>query len=118
MDGQYERPWEEPGAVRRDCDPHRGLLLQLLGAVSLACGVLALCLWAPGVPGLYLGCLTWQFASKDHAKMQKGLMDPSGEADVERAKCCAACAIMFSLVGFFCIWPLYFLVSASRISIP
>jgi hypothetical protein len=30
-----ERPWEEPGAVRRDCEPHRSGLLVGLGAACV-----------------------------------------------------------------------------------
>jgi hypothetical protein len=28
------RPWERPGAVRRDCEPHRGDWLQLRALVT------------------------------------------------------------------------------------
>lgn len=34
-------PWERPGAVRRDCDSHRGEWLAKLGAASLYCGSLS-----------------------------------------------------------------------------
>jgi hypothetical protein len=34
------QPWEEPGGVRRDCEPHRRHLLLWLGYASAACGLL------------------------------------------------------------------------------
>jgi hypothetical protein len=33
------RPWEQPGAVRRDCEPHRGPALLLLARVGLGLAV-------------------------------------------------------------------------------
>jgi hypothetical protein len=36
------RPWEQPGAVRRDCEPHRGRLLAALGRAALVCACLGL----------------------------------------------------------------------------
>jgi hypothetical protein len=38
-DADDSRPWEQPGAVRRDVPPHRAYLLRPLAGVSLACGV-------------------------------------------------------------------------------
>ena len=48
------RPWERPGGVRRDCEPHRGRLLHVLGVLSLVCGMLSGCL-APAILALPLG---------------------------------------------------------------
>jgi hypothetical protein len=36
------RPWEQPGAVRRDAAPHRAYLLATLGRLPLAFGLLSL----------------------------------------------------------------------------
>src|SRR5262249_10530030 len=38
------RPWERPGAVRRDCEPDRGQTLLLLGCSALVLGVVGLCI--------------------------------------------------------------------------
>jgi hypothetical protein len=35
---EADRLWEGPGAVRRDCAPHRGNLLGALGTLSLTAG--------------------------------------------------------------------------------
>jgi hypothetical protein len=42
--GDEVRPWEQPGAVRRDCSPHRAGLLRALGTAARVCGLLSLCL--------------------------------------------------------------------------
>src|SRR5262245_17843931 len=47
------RPWERPGAVRRDRVPHRSGWLLLLGLAALACGLIAVLanLWiTPRIP--------------------------------------------------------------------
>jgi hypothetical protein len=48
------RPWEEPGAGRKDAAPHRSPLLGELANASLACGIAALVLGAPAVRGVPL----------------------------------------------------------------
>jgi hypothetical protein len=40
--GADPRPWERPGAVRRDVAPRRANLLTTLGWLSLAFGILSL----------------------------------------------------------------------------
>jgi hypothetical protein len=47
--GQEERPWETPGAIRRDAEPHRGL--------PLCCA--AICSWVCAFGGLLLSCVLW-----------------------------------------------------------
>ncbi|HEV3258190.1 MAG TPA: hypothetical protein VG013_14995, partial [Gemmataceae bacterium] len=48
------RPWEQPGAVRRDVAPHRGELLRLLATISLACSAAGVLLVLPAVVGVLL----------------------------------------------------------------
>jgi hypothetical protein len=98
----HDRPWEQPGSFRRDCEPHRGGLLFALGQVSLLLGCLALfCLipsvlglagqarqpaiaftglfcGVPSVLGLAVGVPTWVLARRDLGQMEAGLMDPGG----------------------------------------
>jgi hypothetical protein len=52
---QGAEPWRQPGAVRRDCLPHRARLLLRLGTAAFACGVLAWCLVFPLVLAVVLG---------------------------------------------------------------
>jgi hypothetical protein len=85
-----DRPWEQPGAFRLDCEPHRGGLLSALGQASLLLGVLALFCLVPSVLGLAVGVPTWVLARRDLGQMEAGLMDPRGwrktQAGLERAK--------------------------------
>jgi hypothetical protein len=73
-------PWEQPGAVRRDCEPDRGTTLLWLGRVSVGLvvgafllGVVALAAAAP------IAVAVLVMASRDRAKMRAGTMDPRGE---------------------------------------
>ena len=49
-----DRPWERPGAVRRDCEPHRGRLLLVPATLGVACGWLSCCLVVPSILGVPL----------------------------------------------------------------
>jgi hypothetical protein len=80
------RPWRLPGAVPRDCAPHRSEVLRLLGLSSLACGLLAFCLGATALLGLPLGLAAWVLARYDLPRMRDGLMDPAGWGDVLSAR--------------------------------
>jgi len=50
-----DRPWERPGAVRRDCQPHRAPLLLALADASLLLGALSLCLGFPTLAAFACG---------------------------------------------------------------
>ena len=98
-----ERPWDIPGAKRRDCAPHRGPWLVLLASVNgLGIAVVvatwmlfdgpmdlqlylasfgALCyglLVLSSVLCLPLGLFTWVLAARDLARMRGGDMNPAG----------------------------------------
>jgi hypothetical protein len=82
-------PWERPGAVRRDCEPHRGEVLHWLTGACVLWGLLSFvpCLLGlPGLIGVPLGLTTWQLARHDLAQMRAGLMDPQGERMTEDAR--------------------------------
>jgi hypothetical protein len=97
---ENERPWEEPGAVRRDCEPHRGRTLLALAQFPLllyvvwhilSCGRVS---FRPGLPvgaaGIAVidlavnlagvGFAAWLYAAtrRDLARIAAGEMDPSG----------------------------------------
>lgn len=80
------RPWERPGAVRRDCVPHRGHLLLGLAVAGLICGLLSFVLWLPGAFGILLGIASVDLAGRDLLAMEAGVMDPSGRGQAERAR--------------------------------
>jgi hypothetical protein len=93
------RPWEQPGAVRRDVAPHRGNWLLLLGRTALAAGGLALCLAVPALVALPLGAAVWILGQRDLARMRAGILDPTGRADVQRAMDLAITGALLSLFG-------------------
>lgn len=73
-------PWEVPGAVRRDCLPHRGALLHVLATIALVAGVFSLsCLGFPGLLGLGLGGYVWRSARRELNDIDAGIVDPEGE---------------------------------------
>jgi hypothetical protein len=95
------QPWELPGNFRRDCEPHRALLLFVLlgigfGAIWLSgLGVFCVGHTSRRVPprkqlpnsaigvglalmALALGASTWGLAQQDLARMRKGEVDPRG----------------------------------------
>ena len=105
MNEPDDRPWERPGAVRRDAEPHRGGLLFLLATVPTVGGFLgfpatgfatatlpsardACFLTMLGLSGaaLLLALSVRQMARGDLCKMRAGLMDPRGQALTQEAK--------------------------------
>jgi hypothetical protein len=94
-----DRPWERPGAVRRDCEPHRGPLLRVLGAVALVCGILAWMLAVPGVIGLPFAAAVLIMSSRDLSRMRRGLLDPAGRAETDKAGTLALEGLVLSVVG-------------------
>jgi hypothetical protein len=76
------RPWERPGAVRRDYESHRGTRLAWLGTLGLV---------GAFVPGLGLAvaplsALVWVLARRDLTEMQAGRTDPAGLRQVTEAR--------------------------------
>ena len=76
-----DRPWQRPGAVRRDCEPHRAGLLRALSVAALLCAGLAGCLALPTIGGLVLGAAVWLLGRRDRALMSAGLMGPAGRGE-------------------------------------
>jgi hypothetical protein len=72
------RPWERPGALRRDCESHRGGLIWFLGTVSSILDCLGFCSGFTAVPALALGITAWCMARRDLDKMDLGLMERDG----------------------------------------
>jgi hypothetical protein len=100
-----ERPWELPGAVRRDVEPHRGRLLRVLGAAALVCGILALVLAVPGLIGLPVAVAVLVLSGRDLGRMRRGLLDPAGRAETEKARDFALWGLLLSVIWLF-IWGL------------
>jgi hypothetical protein len=74
--------WEQPGAVRRDCESHRGGLIGPLTVVGLILSFLHIF----AVIGLPICFAALQMSRDDLAKMHAGRMDPEGMASTLFAK--------------------------------
>jgi predicted Zn finger-like uncharacterized protein len=94
-----ERPWEESRRRfrgRRDAEPHRGVLILVLGIISI---VLAGFVWC-SVIGLPLGIAAWVMGQADLRKIRNGSMDPEGEGLTQAGKICGIIGtILDSLCG-------------------
>lgn len=92
-----DRPeWERPGAVRRDCEPHRG------GTV-LVIGIIGLCLSFPhilSVIGLPLSITAIVMANHDVRRMEAGEMDPQGLANTRGGRICGIIGTVIGLLWF------------------
>ena len=89
--------------MRRDCPPHRGPTLLLLGTASYYLGFVSLCVPVLVVLGLPLGLVAFWLAGRDLKQMDAGGMDPNGRAEVELAEERAWGGMVLSLVpGFYC----------------
>jgi hypothetical protein len=93
------RPWEQPGCVRRDCDPHRGELLRFLGKASAAFGAVSMFTLIPSCVGLPFGVAVVALARHDLRRMDRGLMDPQGREMAETAEAYALGGAVMSLLG-------------------
>src|SRR5436309_1960405 len=118
------RPWEQPGALRRDCEPHRGGLIRALGTAGLVFS----CLSALGVclPPLALSCLlaiglgtaARVLGRRDLRAMEAGRTDPAGKEQTIRGVrrgdlavtqailTLAACLIFWGALLFTATYPL------------
>jgi hypothetical protein len=100
------RPWELPGNIRRDCDPHRALLLSLLAVVSFSCGFFSVFLVVPALIAVPLGLAVRRMSEHDLHEMRWGRMDPEGRARTLLAQVWAGGGILFSLFCWvpFAVW--------------
>jgi hypothetical protein len=89
-----ERPWEQPGAVRRDCESHRGDFLYFWASISLVLGAFSICFGIPGIVGLAIAIPVWIAAGRDLTKMDNGLMDPEGATHTAAARDRAFVAVL------------------------
>jgi hypothetical protein len=100
-DEEDDRPWQKPGAVRRDCEPHRGEFLLTLGKISWALAWASLCTVISGLIADLLGVVVLLQVRHDLKRMKAGQMDPAGQSDARRARDYALRGMLVSL-----IWPI------------
>jgi hypothetical protein len=90
-----ERPWEErydEPEVRRDCEPHRGNVVLILGIMSLVL------FWAPLV-GLILGIVVTLMGRTDMKKIEDGQMDPQGKGTTLAGWICGIIGTIFGALA-------------------
>jgi hypothetical protein len=103
-----DRPWERPGAVRRDCQVHRGGLIYLLGAGSVLFGFGAI--FTAGITaltGLPLGLAACILGRRDLREMSARLMDPEGRKWTAKGILLGVVGVVINLLwGIFggCLW--------------
>src|SRR5262245_33134122 len=93
------RPWEQPGAVRRDCEPHRATLLYQLSDMEEGFGFVSLLLGLPSLVGIPFGLWVRSQARQDLRLIQAGRMDPEGDDQTRRALAKATKGIRLSVFG-------------------
>jgi hypothetical protein len=94
-----DRPWERPGVVRRDCEPHRSDQLSVVAVTSLVLGLLSCGLAAPAALGVPLALFAATLARRDLKKMGEGSMDPSGDRLAREAEACAVLGAFLNTAG-------------------
>jgi hypothetical protein len=114
-----DRPWERPGAVRRDAEPHRGQLLQLLGVAGLMCGFFSplgglvavlnypLAIVASSLIvglGLSTVVVVLVLSARDLRQVRARLMDRAGGRLVAEARRHARVALVFGVIGGSAGW--------------
>src|SRR5262245_15939497 len=115
--GGEPRPWEQPGAHRRDLPPHRAELLKFLATASVVCGLLSFILLAPVLVGLPCGVVGWVLAGLDLRRMRAGDLDGSGERETRHAferagfgvALCFHAPFVFCGLAILAVWFLGFL---------
>jgi hypothetical protein len=98
-DAAESRPWEEPGAVRRDVEPHRGNLLLLLARVALVLAACSFCLAPAVLAAAPLAGAAYALACRDLGRMEVGDLDPAGRPTTEQARLFAAWALALGMIG-------------------
>ena len=100
-----DKPWEQRGAVRRDCEPHRGRLILALGRTSLCLaipGLLGVCFWAFAAASLLatgLGFTVTLMAKDDLEQMERKTMDSEGRQSTEAGQRAASIGMILGIVG-------------------
>jgi hypothetical protein len=96
--GEDERPWERPGAVRRDSEPDRGEALTELGYVGLLLGAFSLLGGFTAPLALGLGVIVWLRATHDLRAIRAGRGHPAAETALRDARRKGIAAVFFALV--------------------
>ena len=104
-------PWERPGAMRRDCEPHRGELLARLADLAFILSVCSVFVCMPTFVALPLALTVVLLASRDLDRMAAVQLDRQGEHQtrdaMERAwwavRLCALTVVLWLVMVPFCM---------------
>lgn len=91
-------PWEQEGAIRRDCEPHRAELQKLSSACMVLSGFAVASFGLTGLLAFPLGLLVWLLSQADLREMAEGRMDPAGRDLTRCARGEARFAFFFGLM--------------------
>jgi hypothetical protein len=91
----------EGNSIRRDAEPDRAPLLELLVVVSVFLGVISLCAVLPCLVGLPLSVAVCEMTARDQAKTYSGLMDPRARHTVKATRRFAVFAVAINLLALF-----------------
>ena len=96
-----QQEWERTGAVRRDCEPDRGILIQALGLTAMILSLLHVL----AVAGFPLSFVVWRMSRRDLRLMAAGLMSHEGRKPTQFGHACAVIGLvvggMWLLIFFF-----------------
>lgn len=110
IDESDVRPWAKPGAVRRDCEPHRGKLIVFAGRLSITMGLTGCCMPLLLLPAWGLLLFALVVSRQDLPLIERGLMDRDGETMTRHGGRAALVGMLVSLISSG-IW-LYILIDA------
>jgi hypothetical protein len=101
---------------RRDTEPHRGVLILVLGILSIVIGGMGFIFY--GLPsllfGLPMGVASWVMGHKDLNKMRNDEMDSDGEGITQAGWICGIVgASLSAVVGLCCGSVIIFAIVAS-----
>ena len=105
---QDDRPWEQPGFLRRDYEPHRGKLIYFLGLCSFVCSLFTFLYGIGFFLSLALGVPIWVMAKGDLSEMKTGRMTPEGKAATLDGLWLAQAGVIVSI--WFGVFGLIFLI--------
>lgn len=89
-------PWEQPGAFRRDCEPHRAEMLGTMATASVVCALSGCFTWGiSGIVGVGLAVAICILARRDLKEMAAGRTDPAGEVATRLARRRSLRAVLF-----------------------
>jgi hypothetical protein len=111
-------PWEMPGAVRRDCEPHRATTLHALALAGFGLSMFG-CLIVPALMGLPLSVAAGILARRDLAAMASGKMDASGAEHTENVTMVARSGMILAITWLAVpmLWLLLFVLPGAILTI-